>query len=139
MATFTKFNPLVEALAEGVHNWQTNTLAVALTASAPASSSSLLSSISQISYTNIQDGTSTGRNLTGITSSQTSGVYTLDATDLVLTATGTVPAFRYLVLYNDTAASDPLIGYYDYGTTVNLLNGETFTIVWDPTGILTLT
>ena len=139
MATFTKFNPLVEALAEGVHNWQTNTLTIALTASAPSAANEVLGDITQISYTNIQDGTSTGRNLTGITSSQTSGVYTLTATDLVLTATGTVPAFRYLVLYNDTAASDPLIGYYDYGTTVNLLNGETFTIVWDPTGILTLT
>lgn len=139
MATFTKFNPLVEALAEGVHNWQTNTLAIALTASAPSAANGVLGDITQISYTNIQDGSSTGRNLTGITSSQTSGVYTLNATDLVLTATGTVPAFRYIVLYNDTAASDPLIGYYDYGTTVNLLNGETFTIVWDPTGILTLT
>lgn len=139
MATFTKFNPLVEALAEGVHNWQTNTLAIALTASAPSAANGVLGDITQISYTNIQDGTTTGRNVSGVTSSQTSGVYTLDATDLVLTATGTVPAFRYLVLYNDTAASDPLIGYYDYGTTVNLLNGETFTIVWDPTGILTLT
>ena len=139
MATFTKFNPLVEALAEGVHNWQTNTLAIALTASAPSAANGVLGDITQISYTNIQDGTTTGRNVSGITSSQTSGVYTLDATDLVLTATGTVPAFRYIVLYNDTAASDPLIGYYDYGTTVNLLNGETFTIVWDPTGILTLT
>jgi len=139
MATFTKFNPLVEALAEGVHNWQTNTLAIALTASVPSAANGVLGDITQISYTNIQDGTTTGRNVSGVTSSQTSGVYTLDATDLVLTATGTVPAFRYLVLYNDTAASDPLIGYYDYGTTVNLLNGETFTIVWDPTGILTLT
>jgi hypothetical protein len=139
MATFTKFNPLVEALAEGVHNWQTNTLAIALTASAPSAANGVLGDITQISYTNIQDGTTTGRNVSGVTSSQTSGVYTLDATDLVLTATGTVPAFRYIVLYNDTATSDPLIGYYDYGTTVNLLNGETFTIVWDPTGILTLT
>ena len=139
MATFTKFNPLVEALAEGVHNWQTNTLAIALTASAPSAANWVLGDITQISYTNIQDGTTTGRNVSGVTSSQTSGIYTLDATDLVLTATGTVPAFSYLVLYNDTAASDPLIGYYDYGTTVNLLNGETFTIVWDPTGILTLT
>lgn len=139
MATFTKFDSLVEALAEGVHNWQSDTLTVALTASAPSAANGVLGDITQISYTNIENGTTTGRNVSGVTSSQTSGVYTLDAADLVLTATGTVPAFRYLVLYNDTAASDPLIGYYDYGTTVNLLNGETFTIVWDPTGILTLT
>jgi hypothetical protein len=42
------------------------------------------------------------------------------------------------MLFNDTAASDELIGYYDYGATVDLLNGETFTITWDAAGILTL-
>jgi hypothetical protein len=57
----------------------------------------------------------------------------------VLTATGTVPTFRYVVLFNDTATSNELIGYYDYGATVDLLNGETFTITWDAAGILTLT
>ena len=68
MATFTKFNPLVEALAEGVHNWQTNTLAIALTASAPSAANGVLGDITQISYTNIQDGTTTGRNVSGVTS-----------------------------------------------------------------------
>ena len=78
------------------------------------------------------------RVLTSVTSSQTSGTYTLDAADLVLTASGTVPTFRYVVLYNDTATSDELIGYYDYGSAVDLLNGETFTITFDASGILTL-
>ncbi len=61
--------------------------------------------------------------------------------DLVLTASGTVPTFRYVVLYNDTPTSpaDPLIGYYDYGAAVDLLNTETFTIDFDGTnGVLTL-
>lgn len=138
MATFNKFNSFVEALAEKVHNLGSDTLTVALTNSAPSAANTQLSNITQISYTNIQNGTTTGRNLTGVTSAQTSGTYKLDANDLVLTATGTVPTFRYVVLYNDTATNDELIGWYDYGATVDLLNGETFTITWDAAGILTL-
>lgn len=138
MASFNKFQSFVEALAEKVHNLGSDTLTVALTNSAPSAGNTQLNNITQISYTNIQDGTTTGRNLSGVTSAQTSGTYKLDANDLTLTATGTVPDFRYIVLYNDTATNDELIGYYDYGSTVSLQNGETFTITWDAAGILTL-
>ena len=138
MATFNKFHSLVEALAEGVHNWQTATLTIALSNVAPVNTNTVLANISQISYANIQNGTTTGRNLTGVTSSQVSGLYTLNANDLILTATGTVPAFRYVVLYNDSATNDELIGWYDYGAPVTILNGETFTVNWDAAGILTL-
>jgi hypothetical protein len=138
MATFNKFHSFVEALAEKVHNLGSDTLTVALTNTLPVNTNTQLSNITQISYTNIQNGTTTGRNLAGVTSAQTSGSYKLDANDLVLTATGTVPTFRYVVLYNDTATNDELIGWYDYGAAVDLLNGETFTITWDAAGILTL-
>ncbi len=138
MATFNKFNSFVEALAEKVHNLGSDTLTVALTNTLPVNTNTQLSNITQISYTNIQNGGTTGRDLTGVTSAQTSGTYKLDANDLVLTATGTVPTFRYVVLFNNTATNDELIGWYDYGATVDLLNGETFTITWDAAGILTL-
>ena len=133
MATFNKFNSFVEALAEKTHNLGADTLTVALTNTAPVATNTVLANITEISYTNLSS-----RVLTGVTSSQTSGTYTLDAADLVLTASGTVPTFRYVVLYNDTATSDELIGYYDYGSAVDLLNGETFTITFDASGILTL-
>jgi hypothetical protein len=138
MATFNKFHSFVEALSEKVHNLGSDTLTVALTNTLPVITNTQLSNITQIAYTNIQNGTTTGRNLAGVTSAQTSGTYKLDANDLVLTATGTVPTFRYVVLYNDTATNDELIGWYDYGAAVDLLNGETFTITWDAAGILTL-
>lgn len=138
MASFNKFNSFVEALAEKVHNLGSDTLTVALTNSSPSATNTVLANITEISYTNIQNGTTTGRNLTSVTSSQSSGTYTLDAADLTLTATGTVPDFRYVVLYNNSATNDELIGWYDYGGTVSLLNGETFTITWDAAGILTL-
>jgi hypothetical protein len=133
MATFNKFHSFVEALSEKVHNLGADTLTVALTNTVPVNTNTVLANITQISYTNLST-----RVLAGVTSAQTSGTYKLDANDLVLTASGTVAQFRYVVLYNDTAASDELIGWYDYGATVDLLNGETFTITWDAAGILTL-
>lgn len=138
MATFNKFHSFVEALAEKTHNLGADTLTVALTNTLPVNTNTVLADITQISYTNIQNGTTTGRDLTGVTSAQITGTYKLDANDLVLTATGTVPTFRYVVLFNQSATNDELIGWYDYGATVDLLNGETFTITWDAAGILTL-
>lgn len=126
MATFTKFNAFVENVAEGVHNLGSNQLVIALTNTAPSASNSVLADITQITYTNLSS-----RNVTTSSSSQTSGTYSLVCTDLVLTASGgSVGPFRYAVLYNDTPTSpaDPLIGYWDYGSSVTLASGETFTV-----------
>jgi hypothetical protein len=145
MAVFTKLNGFVEHLAEGAHNLGSNQLAIALSNTAPASETTpptgattacVLANVTQISYTNLSS-----RNVTTSTSDQTSGTYKLVCADLTLTATGSVGPFRYVYLYNDTPTSpaDPLIGYYDYGSSITLANGETFTIDFDQTnGVLTL-
>ncbi len=137
MATFNKFNSFVEALAEKVHNLGSDQLKVALcaAANAPVAGNAVLTDLTEISYTNLSS-----RNITTSASSQTSGTYKLVLTDLVLTASGSVATFRYVVIYNDTAASDELIGWYDYGANVSLINGETFTIDFDGSnGLLQLT
>jgi hypothetical protein len=135
MATFQKFNSFVEALAEKVHNLGSDQIKVALTNSAPAAGNTVLANITEISYTNCST-----RNVTTASSAQTSGTYKLTLTDLVLTASGgTVGPFRYVVLYNDTATSDELIGFYDYGSSITLNSGETLTIDFDGTnGAITL-
>ena len=136
MATFNKFDAFVENLAEKVHNLGSDQLVVALTNSAPIASNTVLANLTEISYTNLSS-----RNITTSTSAQTSGTYKLVLTDLVLTASGSVGPFRYVVLYNDTPTSpaDPLIGWYDYGSSISLANTETFTIDFDGSnGVLTL-
>lgn len=137
MATFNKFNAFVEHVAEKVHNLGSDQLVVALTNSAPLASNSVLADITQITYTNLSS-----RNITTSTSSQTSGLYKLVVNDLTLTASGgSVGPFRYIVVYNDTPTSpaDPLIGYYDYGSSLTLASGESLTIDFDGTnGLLTI-
>ena len=130
MATFNKFNSFVEAEAEKVHNLGSDTLTVALcaAANAPTASNTVLANLTQISYTNLSS-----RAITTVSSSQTSGTYKLVLTDLVLTASGSVGPFRYAVIYNDTAASDELIGYVDYSSDITLSTSETFTLDFDGT------
>ena len=41
---------------------------------------------------------------------------------------GSVGPFRYVVIYNDTPAGDPLVAYYDYSSSITLLDGETLTV-----------
>lgn len=137
MASYNKFNSFVEAVAEKVHNLGSDQLVVALTAAAnaPVATNTQLTDLTQISYTNCSS-----RNITTSASAQSSGTYKLTLTDLVLTASGgTVGPFRYVVIYNDTATNDELIGWYDYGSDITLQSGETFTIDFDGSaGVLTI-
>lgn len=131
MASYNKFQPFVEKMAEKAHNLGSDTLTVALTAAAnaPVATNGLLSDLTQISYTNLSS-----RALTTSSSAQTSGTYKLVIADLVLTASGgSVAAFRYVVIYNDTASSDELIAWFDYGSDLTLANGETLTLDFDGT------
>jgi hypothetical protein len=141
MAVFNKFNAFVEHLAEKVHNLGADTLKVMLTNTAPVATNSVKADLTEISAGN---GYTAGGNTATITSSaQTSGVYKLVLADVVFTASGgSIGPLRYAVLYNDTPTSpaDPLIGHYDYGSSITLNAGETFTVDFDATnGALTIT
>lgn len=138
MAGFNKFQQFVEDIAKGVHNLATGVLTIALTATAnaPVATNATLSNLTQVSYTNLST-----RACTTTSCTQTSGTLKLIVVDLVLTASGAVAAFQYVVMYNDTPTSpaDPLIGWWDYGSALTLANGETFTIDFDGTnGVLQL-
>lgn len=122
MATYNKFNAWAETMVEAA-NLGSDQFVVALTNTAPSAANSALADITQISYTNLSS-----RNLTTSSSSQTGGTYSLALADLTLTASGSVGPFRYVVIYDDTVAGDPLVCWYDYGSSITLAASETLDI-----------
>jgi len=133
MATFNKVNDFV---VNAVHNMdlESDQIVVALSNTAPGSESSnptadgngVLANVTEISYTNCSS-----RNVTTTSSTQTGGTYKLVLADITLSASGgDVGPFRYVYLYDDTVTSpaDPLIGYYDYGLSLTLNDGDSFTL-----------
>ena len=139
MASFNKFNSFVEALAEKKHNLGADTLKVLLTNTAPVATNSVKADLTEISAGN---GYTAGGNTASVTSSaQTSGTYKLVLGDPATWTAGggSIGPFQYAVLYNDTAASDELIGWWDYGSAVTLADGESFAVDFDAnTGVLTI-
>ena len=131
MVAFNKYHCFVENLAEKTHNLASDTLKVALTNTAPnASTHTVLANIGEITAAN--GYTAGGNQTTQSSSAQSGGTYTLVSGDpATWTASGgSIGPFRYAVLYNATPTSPlkPLIGYWDYGSSITLNAGETFTV-----------
>jgi hypothetical protein len=136
-SSFNKFNAFVANVANGAINLGSDTLKVMLSNVAPVATNSVKSDITEISAGN--GYTAGGTQATLISSTQSGGIYTLSLNNVVFTASGgSIATFRYAVLYDSTAATSPLIGYFDYGSAVNVNSGETLTVQWSGSGVLTL-
>lgn len=141
MATFNKFQPFVENVAEKIFNLGSDSLRVALTNTVPLTAQSVFDPGGVHPPPAAANGYAAGGGTPAISSSaQTAGTYKLVLADVVFTATaGGIGPFRYAILWDDTAAADQLIGWWDYGSSITLASGETFTWDADPTnGILTI-
>lgn len=138
MASFNKFNSFVENEAEKVHDLGADTLKVLLTNTAPVASNTVKANLTEISAGN--GYTAGGTAATISSSAQTSGTYKLVLADVTFTASGgSIGPLRYAVLYNDTPTSpaDPLIGWWDYGSSITLADGESLLVDFDATnGVL---
>ena len=131
MATFSKFQPFVEQLAEKVYNLGSDTLRLALTNTAPVNTQTNWNTTDHPAPAAANGYTAGGNTLTVTTSSQTSGTYTLACNQSVFTAAGgSIGPFRYVIMYDDTATNNEIIGWWDYASSITLLDGETFT--WKP-------
>lgn len=140
MAVFNKFQDFVEQLCKGVHDLDgTHTLKVMLTNTAPVAGNAVRADLTEIAAGN---GYTAGGTATTPTLSETGGTAKLVCTDVVFTASGgSIGPLRYAVLYNDTPTSpaDPLIGWWDNGSSITLNDTESFTVDFDAAnGVLTV-
>ena len=128
MAAGVKYNQFKGDLGLKVHDLNADTLKIALTNTAPnVSTHAVLADITEISAGN---GYSAGGSVVASNAySQTAGVGSLTGDDVnFLASGGAIAQFRYAVLYNDTPTSpaNPLICYWDYGSAVDVADGEDF-------------
>ena len=139
MAAFNKFNAFVEDVAEKAHNLGSDTLKLALTNTAPAAGDTTWNTTSHPAPAAANGYSAGGNTVTISSSAQNSGTYKLVLADSVFTASGgAIGPFRYAILYNSTASAKP-IGWWDYGSSITLNDGETFTVDFDASaGVLTL-
>lgn len=131
MATFTKFQDFAEQLGKGTHQFHAagHTYKVYLTNGTPnVATQAVKADLAEITP---QNGYPSGGTDIQNDFSESGGVGTLTAVDVVFTASGgSFGPFRYAVIYDDTPTSpaDPLVGYIDYGSAITVLDGETFTV-----------
>jgi hypothetical protein len=139
MATYQKFNQFTDDLARAKHDFSAHTYKVMLTNVAPVATNQVKADITEIAAGN---GYTAGGTATVITLSNASGVEKVTAQNVIFTASGgSIGPFRYAVVYDDTQASPvkPLVCFFDYGSSITLASGETFTFVPDATnGLLSV-
>lgn len=146
MATYNKFQVFVEDLANKIHDLfgTTDTLRVYLSNATPSTSADAVKAdLAEIA---------TGSGYAGAIDTQndatrTGGTVTLTGVSHTITASGgPIAQFRYVVLFNDTPSSpvDPLIAWWDYGSALDLQDGESLSVLYNgasvgnPGTILTL-
>jgi len=139
VATANKYEVFSEDLAEKVHDLNADTLRVMLSNTTPnLATHALRSQFTELSTSN--GYTSAGIDTQNATS-RSGGVTSVTGVDAVWTATvGGFGPFRYVGLFNDTPTSplDPLILNWDYGSSITLADGETFTVDFG-TSLFTIT
>jgi hypothetical protein len=129
MASFNKINQFVADAANKVHNLSADDLRIYLSNTAATAGSTVYNTPADLVTSG---GYTAGGATCAITSStQSGGLYKLIITGPSWTATTGFGPFEFAILYNNTAASKQLIGYWDYGSSLSVAASATFSITLD--------
>ncbi len=128
MASYVKYNTFVENFCNKVFDMfgTTDTIKAALCSDAPNTTTD--NGIADTTQVANGGGYTTGGEDTQNDSTRTTTTVTETAVDIVWTGTTGFGPFQYVVRYDDTAASDQLINYWDYASSISVGAAETFTL-----------
>ena len=139
MAALNKYNAYIDEVAKAGHNHATAVFKLALTNTAPGAADTVWNTTVAPAPAAANGYPAGGNTLTTSSAATTAGTFKLVLADTVFTATaGGIGPFRYAILYN-SSATNKLLGYYDYGSSISLAVTETFTTDFDnANGVLTI-
>jgi len=131
MAAYNKFEDFTEQLLLAKHDFSAAGHVFKVYASNTVPSASADAVKADLAEITAQNGYPAGGSDIQNAMSETTGTATVTGVDVIWTAAGgSFGPLRYIALYNDTQASpaDPLVGWWDYGSSVTPLDTETFTV-----------
>ena len=142
MATAVMLHEAMLNIGNGLIDLDSHSFKAVLSLVAPVqATSALLADITQIANGN--GYTTGGVTLASVTYTESgagTGIWVFTCADFLWTASGgSIADFRYVVIYDDTAAGDPLVLYIDYGATLTITSGNTFTVDVQATGLARFT
>lgn len=140
-STFTVYHEFKRYLADGTVDLDGDNFVAFLSNSTPAAATETVrADITGIGETNGYAALT----MTGVTWTETgagTGVWRFDCADFAWTASaGSFGPFQYVILYDDTPAApaDPLVGYWDYGSSISITDGNEFSFVVGANGVFEL-
>jgi hypothetical protein len=131
MAAYNKFEVFVGDLGLKKHDLDADVFKVYAAATAAAPSASADSIKADIAEITAENGYPAGGTDVAGTYSEVGGVGTFVGSDVTWTASvGGFGPLQFVVLYNDTQTSpvDPLVAWWDHGSSVTINDGESFTV-----------
>jgi hypothetical protein len=140
MATFVVVHEFANHLGLGDIELDAHTFKAVITNTAPAqATNAVLGDLTQIAAT----GGYAAVTLASVTFTETaggSGIWEFDSAPFAWTASGANFATgQYIYIYDDTHATDALVGYLNYGSTFVVTDGNTLTVTPGANGIMRIT
>jgi hypothetical protein len=129
MPAANKFNKTVQAFVNGGNlNLTTDTQKLMLTNTVPVASNNLYSDVSGTELAAGSGYSTGGATISSPTSVNTSGTQSVGGTvaNPTWTSSGSMGPFRYVIYYDTTTGQ--LLAWWDYGSSVTLTSGQTFTV-----------
>ena len=139
----TTFEEYAKQIGDGEHDFQTDVLKLGIVDSTitptAGDTTPTWTDYSANEVSTAGGYTAGGITLSSVTYTETGGVATLDAADVVISqnASGFTDGY-WGILYNDTNATDAAICFIDLGGPVSEVDGD-ITISWNASGIQTVT
>lgn len=130
-ATFTFYDKFVERDANKEHDFfgtggSADTFKWALSNTAPNQAThDVLADVTELSTSG---GYTAGGQSAAINGTRSTGTVSVATSQVTWTGSGGGFTARYAILYNDTHASDALVGYLDYGSSQAIAASESFVI-----------
>jgi hypothetical protein len=135
MAAYNKFNLFTQDVCRAIHKFNTGaaTYSVMLSNTAPAATNHLYGDISATELA-AGGGYAVGGITSAMSDSSAAGTEKVTATNVTWTGSGAgMGPLRYVVVYQSGDVNKELVCWFDYGSSISLAAGDTFTVSFDAT------